>query len=528
MATTPETWTPSGLAADFVATHTMMENRSFAFVLGAGASVPSGIPSGGELVDRWLNELHKLLCYDERPVDEWATADNLEISGFEFARAAEFYPQVFLRRFRGDRDQGYAYLEYVMERAEPSYGYSVLAQILSDTRHRVVITTNFDNLVPDALSIYGSSYPLIAGHESLTGFIRGRLRRPLIAKIHRDLFLEPKNDPEGVATLPDVWRQALAGLLREHTPIFIGYGGNDGSLMGFLETLSPEDLVGRPRWCYRESDGLPRQRVIDLVSRLNGVLVPVQGFDEQLLLIGNALEFGLRDQHVRNRGVERGEVLRKQFEQLARKVLGTAAEPATGERGESARRAINETLTRNPSPGSFIVLAIRAEEPKAKLAILRRGLEVYPRDPDLMGFAAVVLAQQASASDAVDDTLQEARELAEAALASGLTPPESKALLYHEVLGQLEEADRWYQESSPTIDDPQFLGNWAEVSLLRGQPEKALNLLAQAREAWAQAGPADRDPREQLVTAMLAALALILLGRPPTEPLAEVRRFLEA
>ena len=37
---------------------------------------------------------------------------------------------------------------------EPSFGYSVLAQILAGTRHNVVITTNFDNLVVDALSFY--------------------------------------------------------------------------------------------------------------------------------------------------------------------------------------------------------------------------------------------------------------------------------------------------------------------------------------------------------------------------------------
>ncbi len=205
----------AGFAADFAATDRMMENGTFAFVLGAGASVSSGSPSAAVLVRKWVGELHELLCRDEQPLEAWAAVTALDINGFTLERAAEFYPQVYMRRFRWDRDQGYAYLEYMMEAAEPSYGYAVLAQILSDTRHRIVITTNFDNLVADALSIYGSSYPLVPGHESLTGFISGRLRRPLVAKIHRDLFLEPKNDPEGVASLPDVWRQALTPLLRD-------------------------------------------------------------------------------------------------------------------------------------------------------------------------------------------------------------------------------------------------------------------------------------------------------------------------
>ena len=70
---------------------------------------------------------------------------------------------------------------------EPSFGYSVLAQILAGTRHNVIITTNFDNLVVDALSFYCRKSPFVCGHESLTGFVRPQLKHALIAKIHRDL-----------------------------------------------------------------------------------------------------------------------------------------------------------------------------------------------------------------------------------------------------------------------------------------------------------------------------------------------------
>ena len=77
-------------------------------------------------------------------------------------------------------------------------------------------------------------------HESLTGYIRpDRLRRPLIAKIHRDLLLAPLSDPEEIAKLPGEWAAALIKIFDRFTPIVIGYGGNDGSLMGFLKELSP-------------------------------------------------------------------------------------------------------------------------------------------------------------------------------------------------------------------------------------------------------------------------------------------------
>jgi hypothetical protein len=69
----------------------------------------------------------------------------------------------------------------------------VLAQIMADKQHKAAVTTNFDNLLADALAVYTRALPLVCGHESLTGFIRPNLQRPLIAKIHRDLLLNPKN-----------------------------------------------------------------------------------------------------------------------------------------------------------------------------------------------------------------------------------------------------------------------------------------------------------------------------------------------
>ena len=32
-------------------------DKKYCFLLGAGASKPSGIPTGGELVQKWMNEL---------------------------------------------------------------------------------------------------------------------------------------------------------------------------------------------------------------------------------------------------------------------------------------------------------------------------------------------------------------------------------------------------------------------------------------------------------------------------------------
>ena len=73
-------------------------------------------------------------------------------------------------------------------------------------------------------------------------YIRAALRRPLVAKIHRDLLLNPLSEPGEIDKLSDGWDRALKLILNSYTPIVIGYGGNDGSLMGLMGFLNQPDI----------------------------------------------------------------------------------------------------------------------------------------------------------------------------------------------------------------------------------------------------------------------------------------------
>ncbi len=57
----------------------------------------------------------------------------------------------------------------------------------------VVITTNFDDLVSDALYLFTQARPIVIGHESLADFIRPTRTRPLVVKLHGDARLAPQN-----------------------------------------------------------------------------------------------------------------------------------------------------------------------------------------------------------------------------------------------------------------------------------------------------------------------------------------------
>ena len=91
----PEVWSTEAFIRHFVSVHDKMPERSFAFVLGAGASASSGIATGSQLVDRWLDELQlRDPKSKDLSVEDWATSDSLHVDDFDFDRRAEFYPQI--------------------------------------------------------------------------------------------------------------------------------------------------------------------------------------------------------------------------------------------------------------------------------------------------------------------------------------------------------------------------------------------------------------------------------------------------
>jgi tetratricopeptide (TPR) repeat protein len=304
--TEPHTISLVALADRFIEDHKRMPNRAFAFVLGAGASRASGIKAAGQMVDDWIRALYREATGDaEGDGKAWATAVALGISAYAKDDPAGCYSELYHRMYARDPDRGYAYLEEQMRDAEPSYGYSVLARIMEDTQHKVVVTTNFDNLVADALSIFGKTYPLVCGHESLAGFISPRVRRPLVVKVHRDLLLAPKSAPEELGDLPDSFRTALTQLFGHYTPIVIGYGGNDGSLMGLLKALPPRSVPGGVYWCYWKGGRLPPSEIRQFVAAQNGYLVPIPGFDETMMLLSEALGYDVPDEFLRKRAEAR-------------------------------------------------------------------------------------------------------------------------------------------------------------------------------------------------------------------------------
>lgn len=286
-----------------------LNGARFCFILGSGASVESGIRSGGELEMSWMNYLMgegrspdpRRAERTRRKADSMKADKRLQHGFDELERVwreakekqgktlpSEYYFDLYRLRFYPDKTNGYRYMEQIMERAIPSIGYHTLSLLLTRTDlNNLLITTNFDSMVEDALAIYTDKKPLVVAHESLAGFIELDTKRPIVAKVHRGLFFEPFNNPEETKALRKEWREALSNVFQRYAPIVIGYGGGDGSLMPFLEEESTRMKHG-VYWCIREGRE-PPERIQELVRKKDGCFVETKGFDGLMLALGQAL-----------------------------------------------------------------------------------------------------------------------------------------------------------------------------------------------------------------------------------------------
>ena len=172
----------------------------YCFILGAGASRSSGIRTGEQLMREWHSFLLKR---GEDYIRESAEDAGLEEKEYAHLLRSDAklsnkdYFTLFDLRFAGQASAAYNALEKEMDGKQPGFGYYPLSMLLTKTENKLVITTNFDSLTEDAIFIYTHKHPLVVGHESLAGFMGNNVRRPVIAKVHRDLSHEPEQGYAG-------------------------------------------------------------------------------------------------------------------------------------------------------------------------------------------------------------------------------------------------------------------------------------------------------------------------------------------
>lgn len=394
----------------------------FCFILGAGASVSSGIPTGLQMMGQWRDYLLQESKNIPNLIEE--RAENLGIPEEEYAHIfksdyelrSEDYFTLYDLRFEGTSNSASTFLEEHMTGKSPSCGYYYLADLLCNTKNRLVITTNFDSLMEDALFISQSTHPLVAGHESLAPLIGNDSRRPVVAKIHRDLLYKPMNRREETQALERSWIQPLSKALSKYIPVVIGYGGGDQSLMSLLQELQLDGIF----WCTRGEREKPSEKIQRIIEQHNGYWVPILGFDELLLQIYEKFNQAHMEhenicQKIRSMSEKNCDAFQKSFDKVtqdydvSRKQVSSAAQSgdisgivtaiAHAEKSDSADNTDadleNELLS--------IRIALGATQNRGAVALCTDALKRYPNESRIYNLRSTARHHQRDYQAALED-----------------------------------------------------------------------------------------------------------------------------
>jgi protein O-mannosyl-transferase len=429
------------------------QKQSITWFFGAGCSISSGVDAAGTLVERWLSELFAIRSASKGDMKQWVAASFKE---FQSTNPALSYADVFEARhpFPADRQRE---IETVCASGMPGYGYATLAQIMSHPQYgrlcNTVLTTNFDDLIEDALYLYGEQHarPLVVTHEALARYVRTNSPRPTIVKLHGDAHIDPKSLKPEVERLQLDVRQQLLPFLQDNALIVVGYGGNDQSILDFMKN-APARVIASP--IYWVSSQSPPQPFLSWLAERRALRVNLSNFDQLMHLLRGALALDLlkddRWERIRVnyfRGYAR---VTKEFESLLEatddaKALKEASKVATG----SLPDAWADFVHANNLEGA---------DPDAAEKIYKEGLEASPNNALLNGMYGLFLDEIRGDADKAEHFYKRAADI---------DPKDSTYLINYAVFlanvrHKPDAAAEFYERAvdcDPT--DPECLGNYA-------------------------------------------------------------------
>lgn len=296
------------------------------FLLGAGASVKSGIPLAGKMVEeiaRWgycLENGHA--PEDPRPRrsdwepwlrkhkwyrEDWDPADN--------------YPAAVNNILHPRQTRKDFFLDLLDTQVQPSRGYEHIAELMARKHVRTVLTTNFDPILRDVCKANKRLHHVeVIQTESDYTKLSTSPQYPQISYLHGSV--EHYTDKNTLTEINEALDAALVSkllpLLRDHPLIVIGYRGAEASVMRHLLINHAKEASNYRHgiyWCARNYEEEDPDSLAPFVHELAGEIqknfqvVPIDGFDEVMDTLWQHVQHRQPDSH-RTQTAEAAEAVR--------------------------------------------------------------------------------------------------------------------------------------------------------------------------------------------------------------------------
>lgn len=246
----------------------------YTLLLGAGASVSSGIPSANAMVREWQKSLYKSIkrpkYLAEENFESWL---NTEYQTWREQKARDYnqsdYSLLFTHLYHQPLERKNC-IEKFVEGKKPAFGYLYLTSLIASKRLNRILTINFDDLITESLLKFYGIKPILCAFDSSISEIDISKQKPKVIKLHGD-FLDDDirgfDDTFNSGRRPFYFQKSIQEniedkmkeMTRGYGLIVAGYSGNDKSIMSAISDLlkNQEYLTYGLHWCLhrpRKSD----------------------------------------------------------------------------------------------------------------------------------------------------------------------------------------------------------------------------------------------------------------------------------
>ena len=313
--------------------HIFSNKPKYALLIGAGCSYKSNIPLGGDVIDicqklsylknevegasglvknflqrgdiLYLNNLfdeqgytgilkdyipqrHQVLkqkVLADRKIEEAKLKEFIEDAlwdDYEECLTADAQYGFWMDEFDNSPRERQRLIEAMIDRKDPGGAYILLSYMIERKVFSNILTTNFDDLINDALIYFTSTKCRFYADDEISQFISVYSDQPNIIKLHGDYrFANMKNTSKETVQLSKNLEIKIGELLQNFNLVVVGYNGADHSIMNALNKVkanSKYELI----WCGMNENDV-HWRVAHLINNTdNSYFVKIEGFDEMM------------------------------------------------------------------------------------------------------------------------------------------------------------------------------------------------------------------------------------------------------